>query len=613
METLPRSMHSPLMSHKHGNFPSRINNKKSRQAHIVSILGISEGVDHGRITKRLQHQQDIHIPAIMERRRGFENTLNIPVDPRKPSSELSLLENIFSTLDRAIIKFIDPPLHLSVDPSYILRDNFAPVDELSPTECEAVHGFIPACLDGVYIRNGPNPQFPPSGPHHYLDGDGMVHSVRIHGGQATLCSRYVKTNKFVCEHQVKSYIVPNIIGGMQGLGSFVARAAVFAARVVSGHYDIGKGIGVANTNIAFLGGSLYALCESDLPYAIKVRDDGDIITLGHHDFDGKLRMNMTAHSKIDPETKEAFSFRYWGTRPYLTYFRFDANGNKQPDVPILSMKQPSLTHDLAITKKYAIIFDIQLGADPMNLIRGRTLVSVDPKKVPRIGVLPRYAKDESDMKWFEVPGFNIFHAVNAWDEIDEDGGEVVVLVAPNILTVEHFLDRVDLIQASMEKVTIHFRTGVVSRQTLSTDNLEFTVINPTCVAKKNKYVYAAISEKTPMKSRMMRTIGVAKLDIEKREDSRDGHDHTVARRIYGDNCFGGEPFFVSREPKNPNSKEDDGYLVSFVHNESLGESRFLVMDAQSHTLEIVAEVKLPQRVPYGLHGIFVRDNDLNKR
>ncbi|CAI9264974.1 unnamed protein product [Lactuca saligna] len=572
METLPRSMHSPLISHKYCNF-SRIKNMKSRQAHIVSILGISEGINHGRITKSLQHQHDIPIPMIMEQRRGFENTLNIPADSRKPSSELSLLENIFSTLDRAIIKFIDPPLHLSVDPSYILCDNFAPVDELSPTECEVVHGFIPACLDGVYIRNGPNPQFPPSGPHHYLDGDGMVHSVRIHGGQATLCSRYVKTNKFVCEHQVKSYIVPNIIGGMQGLGSFVARAAVFAARVVSGHYDIGK---------------------------------------GHHDFDGKLRMNMTAHSKIDPETKEAFSFRYWGTRPYLTYFRFDANGNKQPDVPILSMKQPSLTHDLAITKKYAIIFDIQLGADPMNLIRGRTLVSVDPKKVPRIGVLPRYAKDESDMKWFEVPGFNIFHAVNAWDEIDEDGGEVVVLVAPNILTVEHFLDRVDLIQASMEKVTIHFRTGIVSRETLSTDNLEFTVINPACVAKMNKYFYAAISEKTPIESRMMRTIGVAKLDIEKREDNTDVHDHTVARRIYGDNCFGGEPFFVSREPKNPNSKEDDGYLVSFVHNESLGESRFLVMDAQSHTLEIVAEVKLPQRVPYGLHGIFVRDNDLNK-
>ncbi|KAI7729106.1 hypothetical protein M8C21_003289, partial [Ambrosia artemisiifolia] len=517
----------------------------------------------------------------------------------------------FNTLDKAIVKFLDPPLHLSVDPCYTLTDNFAPVDELTPTECQVVYGLLPPCLDGVYIRNGPNPQFIPSGPHHYLDGDGMVHSIRISQGRATFCSRYIKTNKYLFENQLRSYIVPNVIGGMQGIGPFVARAALFCARIVLGQYDIGKGIGVANTSLAVFGGRVYALCESDLPYALKVKDNGDVITLGYHDFKGKLSMNMTAHPKVDPDTKEAFAFRYWATYPYMTYFRFDANGNKQADVPILSMKGPSLTHDLAITQKYAIICDIQLGAHPMNLIHGGSLVSVDKTKVPRIGVLPRYATDESEMKWFEVPGFNAFHVVNAWDERDEYGDEALVLVAPNIFSVEHFFHRVDLIKASMEKVTIHIQTGVVSRQTLSTDNLEFPVINPAYVAKKNKYVYAAISEKTPIKSRMMRTIGVAKLDIAASEGNKELHEYTAARRIYGDNCFGGEAFFVSRDPNDPNLEEDDGYLVSYVHDERSGESRFLVMDARSPNLDVVADVKLPQRVPYGLHGIFIKEKDMS--
>lgn len=47
-------------------------------------------------------------------------------------------------------------------------------------------------------------------------------------------------------------------------------------------------------------------------------------------------------------------------------------------------------------------------------------MSSNPRKVPRLGVIPRYAMDESKMKWFEVPGFNIVHAINAWEEDDGD-------------------------------------------------------------------------------------------------------------------------------------------------------------------------------------------------
>ncbi|KAL0302521.1 UNVERIFIED_CONTAM: putative carotenoid cleavage dioxygenase 4, chloroplastic [Sesamum angustifolium] len=515
---------------------------------------------------------------------------------RKPADPPSLPATIFNAFDYLINTFIDPPLKPSLDPRYVLSDNFAPVDELPPTECQVVEGSLPPSLDGAYIRNGPNPQFLPRGPYHLFDGDGMLHAIRISRGKATLCSRYVKTYKYKVESEKGFPVIPNVFSGFNGLSASAARGAVTAARVLAGQFNPINGIGLANTSLALIGGRLYALGESDLPYSVKVDPNGEIHTLGRHDFDGQLMMSMTAHPKTDAQTGETFAFRYGPVPPFLTLFRINANGEKQPDVPIFSMTSPSFLHDFAITKKYAIFNEIQIGMNPLELMAGGSPVAANPGKVPRIGVIPRYAKDESEMRWFEVPGFNIIHAINAWDE---DEGNSIVMVAPNILSVEHTLERMDLVHASMEKVKIDLRTGTVSRHPLSTRNLDFGVINPAFVGKKH-------NSGDPMP----KISGVVKLDVSMSEGDR--RDCIVGSRLFGAGCFGGEPFFVAREPNNPNAEEDDGYVVTYVHNENTGESRFLVMDAKSPSLENIAAVRLPRRVPYGFHGLFVRDTDLNR-
>ncbi|CAI5461189.1 unnamed protein product [Closterium sp. Yama58-4] len=52
----------------------------------------------------------------------------------------------------------------------------------APLCLHQVIGQIPPGLRGRFIRNGPNPQLPPSSPalYHWFDGDGMVHSVNFH-------------------------------------------------------------------------------------------------------------------------------------------------------------------------------------------------------------------------------------------------------------------------------------------------------------------------------------------------------------------------------------------------------------------------------------------------
>ncbi|KAL3651027.1 putative carotenoid cleavage dioxygenase 4, chloroplastic [Castilleja foliolosa] len=526
-----------------------------------------------------------------------------PPPQQSPLASISLLPTtILNTFDNIINTFIDPPGKPSIDPRYVLSDNFAPMDELPPTPCQVIEGSLPPALDGAYIRNGPNPQFLPRGPYHLFDGDGMLHAITISSGRATLCSRYVQTYKYKTERQYGSPVLPNVFSGFNGLSATASRSAVAAGRILASQYNPANGIGLANTSLALISGRLFAMGESDLPYAVRVNpNDGEIQTVGRHDFSGKLAMSMTAHPKIDPVTKETFAFRYGPMPPFLTYFTIDSNGEKRPDVPIFSMTSPSFLHDFAITRKYAIFNEIQIGMNPMEMMTGGSPVGANAGKVPRIGVLPRYAADESEMRWFEVAGLNVIHTINAWDE---DDGKTIVMVAPNILSVEHTLERMDLIHASIEKVRIDLRNGMVSRHPISTMNLDFGVINPAFVGRKNKYLYAAVGDPMPKVS------GVVKLDVS--VSNKDRRDCTVASRMFRPGCFGGEPFFVARQPDNPNADEDDGYVVTYVHNENTGESRFLVMDAKSPNLDTVAVVRLPRRVPYGFHGLFVRQSDLNK-
>ncbi|XWS62273.1 hypothetical protein CRYUN_Cryun07bG0196100 [Craigia yunnanensis] len=408
------------------------------------------------------------------------------------------------------------------------------INELPPTECEVIQGSLPSCLDGAYIRNGPNPQYHPRGPYHLFDGDGMLHSLRISQGRATLCSRYVKTYKYTTERNMGFSVVPNFFSSFSSLPACLARGALYATRIIIGHYNPAKGTGLANTSLALFGNRLSALGESDLPYVVRLTSNGDIETLDRHDFDEKLLASMTAHPKVDPDSGEAFAFKYGLIRPFLTYFYFDANGNKLPDVPIMSMAHPSFLHDFAITKNYALFADIQIGIKPIKMIfRGGSPMILDPAKVPRVEIIP-------------------------------------------------------------------------SRTCLG-ENGPYPLHDG---ESKNRPKDRVGNEATDLIKKSRLCSGVVKLDVSKGEFQ----ECTVASRMYGPGCYGGEPFFVAKAPKNSQAdvEEDDGYLLSYVHNENIGESRFLVMDAKSPNLDIVATVKLPQRVPYGFHGLFVKERELNK-
>jgi carotenoid cleavage dioxygenase-like enzyme len=60
--------------------------------------------------------------------------------------------------------------------------------------------------------------------------------------------------------------------------------------------------GAANTAFVHHSKKTYALVESDLPFNIRIdrnEKNFDIKSIGHDDFNGQLKHNVSAHPKVD--------------------------------------------------------------------------------------------------------------------------------------------------------------------------------------------------------------------------------------------------------------------------------------------------------------------------
>lgn len=192
-------------------------------------------------------------------------------------------------------------LYNSSKPLHYLSGNFAPVtDETPPATNTIVTGLLPDCLNGEFVRIGPNPKFTPVAGYHWFDGDGMIHELRIKDGNATHVSRYVRTSRLKQEEAFGGAKFQKI-GDLKGLFGFLM-VSVQKLRSKMKVLDLSYGEGAGNTAMIYHHGKLLALSELDKPYVLKVLEDGDLQTLGLMEYDKRLTHPFTAHPKIDPFT-----------------------------------------------------------------------------------------------------------------------------------------------------------------------------------------------------------------------------------------------------------------------------------------------------------------------
>ncbi|MEX0782671.1 MAG: carotenoid oxygenase family protein [Dehalococcoidia bacterium] len=469
--------------------------------------------------------------------------------------------------------------------SPFLEGNFAPVREEVTGENLRVIGELPADMDGMYVRTGPNPQFDVIKSYHWFGGDGMLHGVRVEGGKASYRNRFVQTEAYTREK--------------------AAGKALWGSGLGQPEFDNPNGPSrgnTGNTALVWHDGKLLTLWEGGDPHEIAVPG---LETVGPYNYCGKLMHAFTAHPKVDERTGEMLFFGYnmmgmdmarGGKVPFLQYSVASAAGELVHTTPI-DLPVGVMMHDFAVTERYSIFMNLPYTFSLERAMKGENPFAWEPDRGAHFGILARHG-DGAQVRWFEAPACYVFHTLNAFEDGDEvvldacrmarvDLGTLDSTVSPSheaVIARQGGDDR-----ARMHRWRFNLVTGVVKEERLDDISSDFPRVNDGLVGYKARFGYSA---RLP-KGDMPESDGVIKYDLES------GKSRT---HLHGAQRSGGEPVFV---PRAGAIAEDDGYLVTFVYDGSEGTSEFVVVDAQNVESAPLARVVLPQRVPYGFHGAWV--------
>ncbi|MEU8633369.1 carotenoid oxygenase family protein [Amycolatopsis sp. NPDC048633] len=471
-----------------------------------------------------------------------------------------------------------------------LEGNFAPVSREHTITELAVTGRIPDFLDGRYLRNGPNPlsEVDPAA-YHWFMGDGMVHGVRLRDGKAEWYrNRWVRN--------------PAVAATLEG-----EDASRFCGLDALG----------ANTNVIGHAGKTLALVEAGAPI-YELTDELD--TVGRCDFDGTLPGGYTAHPKRDPRTGELHAVSYFfGMGNKVQYSVIDAAGHVRRTVDVEVTGSPMM-HDFSLTEKHVVFYDLPVTFNagmaaaanvpsalrtPAKLVLSAMVGKVrvpdpvtammagkigangglpyrwNPKYPARIGVMPREGGN-GDVRWFEVEPCYVFHPLNAYD----DGDSIVLDVVRHPKMFDSELHGPDEGGPTLDRWTVDLSAGKVLEERLDDRGQEFPRVDERLVGRRHRYGYSMSADG-----------GANPAGALFKHDFQAG---SREERAFGAGQQPGEFVFV---PCHEDAAEDDGVLMGFVFDPATQRSDLTLLDAG--TLETVAAIHLPDRVPNGFHGNWV--------
>ncbi|MGK8523656.1 carotenoid oxygenase family protein [Nocardia asteroides] len=434
---------------------------------------------------------------------------------------------------------------------------FAPVSN----ECTAwnlpVTGTIPPELDGLYLRNGPNPPpVPYTGPYHWFMPDGMLHGVRIQAGKASWYrNRWVRTD---------------------------ALASKLDTPVALGPADVALLPNTSNTNVIQHAGKILTLAEWGLPYEV----DCELATVGRYDFNGKLSAPMTAHPKIDPRSGEMYAISFGPVEPYLRYFVIDAAG-VLVRTEIIEVRGPSLMHDWAMTDRYVLFLDLPIVFDAAYGAVAGFPYRWNDDYGARIGVMPKTG-GSSDVRWFDVDPCMIIHTLNAY----ETGNEIVLEAArypdavrdrwsPDVLAID--------VGATLHRWRFDLAAGTVREQQLDDRTFEFPKVDPALLGVPATVGYGVATRQ----GERAQFGGLLKWNLA--SGACESHPLEAGR-------VASEATFIAHPAAEA---EDEGWLVSYVYDPARDASDLIIVDASNFGAPPLAVVALPQRVPLGFHGCWI--------
>jgi carotenoid cleavage dioxygenase len=412
-------------------------------------------------------------------------------------------------------------------------------------------------LNGRYLRNGPNPATPQDpARYHWFVGDGMVHGLRLRDGKA----------EWYRNRWVRSSRVAEALGEPEPAG------------------EVHGGMDTANTNVIGHAGRTFAIVEAG---ARPVELGYELETIGRCDLDGTLPNGYTAHPKRDPETDELFAASYHWAIPGIQYTVVDRDGRVRK-LETIDVPDGPMVHDMSITATRAVFYDLPVTFS-MDAVMTSMLPYVWNDDHPaRVGVMPREGSAD-DVRWFEVEPCYVFHPLNAYD----DGDRVVLDVVRHPAMFRNDRRGPNEGTPTLWRWTVDPGAGVVKEEQLDDRAIEFPRVDERVVGRPHRYGWAAtLHDGDDLGFDGSR---VARYDLQ--TGACETHDFGPGRTT-------GEAVFV---PSGDGAAEDDGWVMSLVHDASTDRSELVVLPAADPGAEPVARVLLPVRVPVGFHGNWIPD------
>lgn len=390
---------------------------------------------------------------------------------------------------------------------------------------------------------------------------------------------------------------------------------------------------------------------------------------------GFMKEWTTGHPRVDPITKELISFHAVFVKPFVYYSivpptMFSAKESSYGpmyDIPIAGVSSPKMMHDFGVSAGHTVIMDLPISLNPMNSIKGKPVISYDPTERSRYGVFPRY--EPGKIQWFETNPCVIFHTANCWETTSTptQSETCVHLLACRLTSASVMYsagaltppvpkpvppEYVEEEQCRLYYYNFPFVDGksnetrtIRHQWALSAIPFEFPTVSPSHSMKLARYIYGcstgAVSY-SPALGKAAKIDYLAKIDaatlivqgiahspqpikgcvdirgVDEVMQSTDVQDPIKLFRM-PKGWFAQEPRFV---PRTNAETEDDGWLLTYVFDESQlntnGEcsedavSELWIINARNMR-DIVARVKLPQRVPYGLHGAWFSEDEIGRQ
>jgi carotenoid cleavage dioxygenase-like enzyme len=477
------------------------------------------------------------------------------------------------------------------------QGRFAPVRlEGEIRGLEVITGEVPASLSGTFYRVGADPAWPPFVERDfYFNADGMVAMFRFENGYVDFRSRYVRTPRFKAERAARR----SLFGAYRN--PFTDDPSV-----------AGLSRGLANTNVYWHAGRLLASKEDSKPIQI---DPDTLDTVGEYDWDGDLSsQTATAHPKIDPRDGSLVFFGYMAsgeTTPDIAYYEADASGRIVHEA-WFTAPYSSMVHDWAVTENFVVFPIIPLTASLDRISQGGPYYMWDGSEDVYLGVVPRRG---SQVRWYRGTNRFASHIMNAFD----DGRFIHVDTPVGEKSAFPWFPDIDGAPFDPEKTK-----GYLSRWTIDTHAEPDAGPGVTTFAQRRLTDCAGefprTDERRAGRDYRFGVINLTHVPGEVPDDGIPGGFRWLAsidpatgamkRRFAGREATVQEAIFV---PPGPNSQNDSGFILQLIDRHATGTTDLLLLDAQHIDAPPVAALRIPIRMPGGLHGNWVTSGQLATR